>query len=216
MAIKDYYDILEIQPGAGDAVIKKAYRRLAMRYHPDRNIGNAFASNHFREIQEAYDVLSDPVKRSEYHQKRWQYSSDQISKHPPIIITPSLLLAEARKMENYVSGIDIFRMNHQALQKLLARLCSETNIRILQESEQPEKNREIVNCILNIIRPLRYPNLVPLVPSIVQIAGTDNDLIESIDKEVKQKRIQYYLEKYNWLFVVLLALGISLMIYLLA
>ena len=68
MAVKDYYRVLEIPQNARQEEIKKAYRKLAMRYHPDKNTGNPYAVQYFREIQEAYDVLSNPVKRSEYHQ----------------------------------------------------------------------------------------------------------------------------------------------------
>jgi DnaJ-class molecular chaperone len=64
---RDYYDILEITRTAAPEAIKKAYRRLAKRYHPDVN-KDTDASSRFREVQEAYDVLSDPKKRKLYDQ----------------------------------------------------------------------------------------------------------------------------------------------------
>lgn len=64
--MKNYYAILEIDPNSGEDEIKKAYRALAMRYHPDRNPENSQAAEQFREITEAYAVLMDPVKRREY------------------------------------------------------------------------------------------------------------------------------------------------------
>jgi curved DNA-binding protein len=66
MQFKDYYKILDVQPTATQDEIKKAYRRLAMTYHPDRNPGNAEAEEKFKEIAEAYDVLSDPEKRKKF------------------------------------------------------------------------------------------------------------------------------------------------------
>jgi DnaJ-class molecular chaperone len=67
MADKDYYEILELSRGASDEDIKKAYRALAMRYHPDRNRGNEeWAHNKFIEINEAFSVLRDPQKRGRY------------------------------------------------------------------------------------------------------------------------------------------------------
>ena len=63
---RDYYDILEVQRGASAEEIKRSYRKLAMQYHPDRNPGNATADAQFRELNEAYGVLSDPGKRNQY------------------------------------------------------------------------------------------------------------------------------------------------------
>ena len=68
MAKRDYYEILGVQRGASDDELKKAYRRLAMKYHPDRNEGNADAEAKFKEAKEAYDVLSDAQKRQAYDQ----------------------------------------------------------------------------------------------------------------------------------------------------
>jgi molecular chaperone DnaJ len=63
MAEKDFYKVLGVERNAADADIKKAYRRLAMKHHPDRNKGDKNAEESFKEIQEAYAVLSDPEKR---------------------------------------------------------------------------------------------------------------------------------------------------------
>jgi molecular chaperone DnaJ len=68
MAKRDYYEILGLKSGAGDADIKRAYRQLAMRYHPDRNPGDAKAETAFKEINEAYEILKDPQKRAAYDQ----------------------------------------------------------------------------------------------------------------------------------------------------
>ena len=62
----DYYELLEIERGANDAVIKSSYRKLAMRWHPDKNPGDAAAEGRFKAISEAYDVLKDPQKRAAY------------------------------------------------------------------------------------------------------------------------------------------------------
>lgn len=65
---RDYYDVLGVSRGADDAAIKKAYRKLAKKYHPDSNSGNAQAEERFKEITEAYNILSDDKKRKLYDQ----------------------------------------------------------------------------------------------------------------------------------------------------
>ena len=66
MAKRDYYEVLGVNRGAAEADVKKAYRRLAMKHHPDRNSGDANAEEKFKEASEAYEVLSDPEKRERY------------------------------------------------------------------------------------------------------------------------------------------------------
>ncbi len=68
MAQKDYYQVLGLQKGAGADEIKKAFRKLAVKYHPDKNPGDAAAEERFKEINEAYAVLSDPQKKAQYDQ----------------------------------------------------------------------------------------------------------------------------------------------------
>lgn len=67
-AKRDYYEILGIDKNADDNTIKKAYRKLAKKYHPDQNAGNARAERQFKEVTEAYSVLSDPEKKKLYDQ----------------------------------------------------------------------------------------------------------------------------------------------------
>lgn len=68
MAKRDYYDVLEIQRNADEKAIKRAYRKLAKKYHPDTNPGDKIAEQRFKEVTEAYDVLSNPEKKKMYDQ----------------------------------------------------------------------------------------------------------------------------------------------------
>src|SRR4051812_23309512 len=65
---RDYYEVLGVQRGASDDEIKKAYRKLARENHPDRNPGDKQAEANFKEVQDAYDVLSDAKKKAQYDQ----------------------------------------------------------------------------------------------------------------------------------------------------
>ena len=66
MTEKDYYELLEVSRSATGDDIKKSYRRLAMKYHPDRNQGDKEAELKFKEINEAYEILKDDQKRAAY------------------------------------------------------------------------------------------------------------------------------------------------------
>jgi molecular chaperone DnaJ len=66
MSKRDYYEVLGVEKGADDKEIKKAYKRLAMKYHPDRTQGDKAMEEKFKEVQEAYEILSDDQKRAAY------------------------------------------------------------------------------------------------------------------------------------------------------
>ena len=68
MSKRDYYEVLGVEREAADDDIKKAYRKLAVKYHPDKNPGDKAAEEKFKEVGEAYEALSDPQKRAAYDQ----------------------------------------------------------------------------------------------------------------------------------------------------
>lgn len=82
MDYKDYYKVLGVDRKASQDEIKKAYRKLAMKFHPDRNPGNKSAEDKFKDINEANEVLSDPQKRARYDQLGDSYSTWQQSGRP--------------------------------------------------------------------------------------------------------------------------------------
>ncbi|WDI78664.1 molecular chaperone DnaJ [Candidatus Purcelliella pentastirinorum] len=81
MIKKDCYDILGISKSASNRDIKKAYKRLAIKFHPDRNQGNKLAEDKFKEVKEAYEILSDKQKRSSYDQYGYEAFNNNSSSH---------------------------------------------------------------------------------------------------------------------------------------
>ncbi|GEN71655.1 MULTISPECIES: J domain-containing protein [Chryseobacterium] len=100
--MKDYYYFLGISPDASEEDIKKAYRKLSLKYHPDKNDNDDFFAGRFREIQEAYEILSDSGKRRTYdqnlesHQKSFRYNT------PPSIKTFTSNKIHAKKGEEII------------------------------------------------------------------------------------------------------------------
>ena len=81
MSKRDYYDVLGVSKSASDSELKKAFKKLAMKYHPDRNPDDDSAAEKFKEAAEAYDVLSDPQKKSTYDQV-WSCRSARHGRRP--------------------------------------------------------------------------------------------------------------------------------------
>ncbi|MBB6370400.1 J domain-containing protein [Chryseobacterium shigense] len=120
--MKDYYYFLGISPDASEEDIKKAYRKLSLKYHPDKNDNDDFFAGRFREIQEAYEILSDAGKRRTYdqnlenHQKSFRYNI------PPSIKTFTSNKIHAKKGEEIIinwqtSNADVVKILPFGLEK---------------------------------------------------------------------------------------------------
>ena len=82
MEYKDYYKILGVERNASQPEIKRAYRQLALQYHPDKNPDDESAESRFKEINEAYEVIGDPAKRAKFDQLGSSYRNWERKGHP--------------------------------------------------------------------------------------------------------------------------------------
>ena len=112
MDYKDYYRILEVSKSANENEIKKAFRKLAVKYHPDRNPGNKKAEEHFKEISEAYEVLSDTEQRKQYDQSNksythtnYSYNQNNIKNNKKCTNTNNFDLSKYRSFEEFISDL---------------------------------------------------------------------------------------------------------------
>ncbi|MYA29058.1 MAG: DnaJ domain-containing protein, partial [Nitrospira sp. SB0666_bin_27] len=95
----DYYATLEVTPQASDEEIKRAYRKLALKYHPDRNQGNKTAEDKIREINAAYEVLGDPETRKSYERLRFggHGRKADFAEEPAETVNPGVVLEAMEK-----------------------------------------------------------------------------------------------------------------------
>lgn len=210
--LKDYYKILEVQPAALLPEIKKAYRRLAFKYHPDTNAGQ-FAEIRFREIQEAYEVLGHTEKRRHYDEERWLAGMGNRARDKELV-TPQWILKEAQRLTRHMATVDTYRMSHSALHDYIFLLLSDAHMAILQEDGDHDTNHHIVREILTATRKLRHLYMQPVGDRLAILAGPDNLLISQIYTQVNQSRRSATWEKYMPFVIVLIALLLCVAMYL--
>ena len=114
----DYYATLEVTPEASDEEIKRSYRKLALKYHPDRNQGNKKAEEKIREINAAYEVLGDPETRKSYERLRfggYGRKSDFAAEETAETVNPGVVLDAMEKKLWEEGRLEIFRKLMNAL-----------------------------------------------------------------------------------------------------
>ncbi len=219
MIVKDYYKILEVPPTVSPDALKKAFRRLAFKYHPDKNQGEALYEQKFKEINEAYRILSDTAKRNEYNYSRTSRDQYNNIRHQPApkpreeITTIQSLLFEAKKLKTKIAASDPDRLNKKALFVQVEELLSRKNVRILKDGHDPKTNALFVECIFSISNKLPYSLVRQIIHPLIQVAGTDNDLlikIQAFDKQVKYNTIW---NEYKLAIAFIAALFFCILIY---
>ncbi len=203
MQLKDYYKILDVKPVATQQEIKKSFRRLALQFHPDRNAGNQLAEAKFKEIQEAYEVLSDPGQRKEYNYKRWHLRSigKSYTERP---LSPAAILEEYRALKSYIDSMSIFRVNYDQVSQYIRELINPSSIGILHEHHDTATNLEIIQTLLQACRPLPLRNLLPLSEIFLQLAGHDLTAQQLIHQQVRQKKWYEIWDIYKWVVMIII------------
>lgn len=200
MAIKDYYKILELQPNAGTEDVKRNFRRLALRFHPDTNGGNRHEEAWYREIQEAYQVLMNPARKSKYLQERWLLKSKGLAFAESYPLTPECIEMRFNAMCTIVNNMDHFRMDHAGLQNQLLQLCNSDVIDALNLYHEPETNRKIIHHLMHCMQPLGYNWIhvfrVPMENIARQQPGLQNDISRWFNLRKKQ---HWWDNKQGWI-----------------
>ena len=189
MQLKDYYKTLEVSPVATALQIKKSFRQLALRHHPDKNPGNAVAEARFREIQEAYEILSNPTKREEYNYKRW-YNRSIKEVFVNEALTPAAILAECTRLSNYLQTVNAMRIDYDSLSYHIRQLLNDKNTGILLQFNDEKNNAAVIEQLLLAasLLPLHY--ISPIAGRLLRVAGsnvTQTALVNDFVTHQKQK-----------------------------
>jgi curved DNA-binding protein CbpA len=212
MLLKDYYHILQIPTHATLPEIKRAYRRLAMIYHPDKNKNDPYAAARFSEIKEAYEVLINPVKKENWLQERW-YNQSIGKKRTAEAITPVSILKLSLELERYVSKLDVHRMNKEGLSDYIQELFSTETIEKLKQFNEPDINRQIITTMLGAMKPLPLKFARQLLNRFEALAGNDEIALQRINDFLMQQKKSFLWDKYKALVIIIFTVLICLLIY---
>ena len=211
MTTKDYYQILELEVGADKSSIKKAYRKLAMRYHPDKQVQLDSNSSYFQEIQEAYETLIDPYKREQYLQARWLEQA--MGKNSEGFLSASEIIKLTIKTEQYLNGVDKFKLDPYTLLNYLLSIFDLTRINtILSEKNQSIENTFLEHLIL-ISTQLSGDGQSQLKERVKSILENNNNLHQAWLEQIAKKKKSELHDKLIIPAVLILVLLICIVIY---
>jgi molecular chaperone DnaJ len=213
--LKDYYTILELPPSASVDEIKRAYRRLAHIYHPDKKGNDPYAAAQFTEIKEAYETLTHPVKRDQYLQQRW-YAQSIGKRRKQEVITPVSILKQLLELDRYTSRLDVHRMDKEGLYHYMISLLSNENIQKINSFHEESVNKEITETALKTGNHLTLNNAKDIAERLKRLAVGNAALNDSIDLFIYRAATNAWWEKRRvWIIAIIVAI-VSLGIFLAA
>lgn len=213
--MKDYYKLLGVPPTATADEIKKAYRQLALKYHPDRNQGDKQSETLFKQITEAYEVLSDTDARKSYdYELNRSATADnnrkQSSQATYEKVTPLTFLNIFKEIEKQVIGVDASRINQRNLFDSINDLLTDKNIEFLIQCNDTNINIKIVDTVLACCKPLAFEKhpvyaffyVDKIHAKLAKLAGSDNEAIKRIYKINKEQKYWNLWDKYKGVTIV--------------
>jgi hypothetical protein len=203
MTQKDYYQILDVHPTCTMLEIKKAYRKLALQYHPDTNNNNPFFVEKFREIKIAYEILSNAESRKKYH------SSVYFENYIKEVTNINDILLKVAQLKNYVTNSNTDKIDQVLLLNYLLDLLSPSNVVIILNSNNESIKNEIFESIISSTKILPYSLFIKVSAILEKIFLVETTTIELILKQ--KKRIEWW-NNYKILFAVIAALLFCLLI----
>ncbi len=203
MTQKDYYQILNVHPTCTMLEIKKAYRKLALQYHPDTNNNHPLLEEKFREIKIAYEILSNVESRKKYH------SSVYFENYIKEVTNINDILLKVTQLKNYVMNSNTDKIDQVLLLNYLLDLLSSSNVVIIMNSNNESIKNEIFESIILSSKILPYSLFIKVSAILEKIFLAEYTTIELI---LKQKKRNEWWNNYKILFAVIAALLFCLLI----
>jgi len=207
--MEDYYQILRVHPNASETTIRKAYRKLALQYHPDKTGNSEELNSYFKKINEAYKVLSNAEQRKQFH---LQYYA--LHHYEPVMNSSNEILVACKKLlKQIIQQGD--HINEEAIVlNIQENILNENNLFILKTEENKFIQQQIHQELLQIINKLNFVNGTVLSNILMQKFSFTNESEKVLLIEIlKKKKQEYNWDKYKFFLALLIAILICLGIY---
>ena len=211
MEIKDYYSTLELLPTTSPDDIKKAYRRLAQQYHPDKTGDDPRARAQFNAIKEAYETLTTPHRREAYLQERWLAQSQGLKDHW-VPSTPEALLQKLLTLEKKLYHTDGHRADYASWVQQVESWLSEETLLPLKEFQDLETEKAAFESCLRIAQLIPYPQVLPLLHCARRLCQQPAQ-IQKIERLLQRSRRSARIEKLKPLIAAIIVLLICLLLF---
>lgn len=170
LPLKDYYRILKIPRDASSEDIKKSYHELVFHFHPDKNRDNAFATEYFLEIQEAYEVISKPLVRKAYD---YDLINTGLARPKKREVSPKAILKQSQELSTDIRRMNAYRIDMPWLQLAVKSLLSNQHIAILSEAGLFPLRDAFLSELMIALKILRYPYPEEISKGVEALAALD-------------------------------------------
>lgn len=214
MPVKDYYKILQVEPSADFTTIKRAFRKLAMQYHPDKNQESRSSTSQYRELQQAYEILSNPQKREEYHYQRWLEKSKgyELDK----AISADQILQLFINTERVIHEMDSFRLDNFHLLDILLNLYTTNRIELILEENDSKLEKTVIQLALQSSSSLSSAYQLRLIEQLNKLLKKHPEQLSIWNEQVKNTQHKEFVEKLKVPLVILLTIILCLIILLIS
>ncbi|MBS1759041.1 MAG: J domain-containing protein [Bacteroidetes bacterium] len=210
MQFKNYYAILGVDPTASIEEIKKSYRKLALQHHPDIN-NDDDAHSSFAAINEAYETLTDPLKKKKYLNQQNNFFNGQKKK---MELTVFDIVEQSIKIERQVVKQDEFRMDKLKLKKQILSLLTVENIQVLIQDNDENAKNTIIQLILKAAKPLLKDDALEVASKLMEIAGQNVSAQYQIKKFKENARKKHFWDRFSVVAILIVTILLCLLIYL--
>jgi curved DNA-binding protein CbpA len=212
MQLKDHYKTLGVRPSSDQSEIKKAYRVLAVKYHPDKNPGSELCEAQFKEVNEAYSILSDSRKRAHYDDERWLSGVGSKTTYTEAV-TPAWILKICVELNASLAAMDTHRMSQQTLQTYMLMILTDAHLGILQREDDKQTNKSIIQELLKAASRLEIHYLDAILKGLDVVAGNDDETKQNIAAYATAREKQARKEKLFPYIVIVITIGLCLFMY---